>query len=334
MSGKYKLLTRLAAKREIDEVAGEVLQCFEDFAGGGTAGLLLIDERLEKPKFYEVNGGQIVSQNTNGCVREECDVNITETWVDDNTIHLANGRGLMGCVYGLNISSERMEEAAFFAEVAAAAVDNALEHYVKDRQIANLNTYLTISNTLHFSMELREQLAYIINLCCDALEAKAASVLLLNEDGTMLEFYAVEGEKSGALAKFMLPVEQGIAGWVIREGRSIVVNDASKDERFFKGVDRNTGFVTNSIVAAPMIAGEEKVGVIEVINKTGGEFTRYDINLLADIAEEAAFAVKNAKMFEYVANTYCRIRQGAGSCRGCVRPLKSWTPCQRDRIIE
>ncbi|MFA5881182.1 MAG: GAF domain-containing protein, partial [Eubacteriales bacterium] len=163
---------------------------------------------------------------------------------------------------------------------------------------------------------------------------EAASVLLLNDEKNMLEFYAVEGEKSEALSKFTSPVEHGIAGWVIRESESIVVNDVRSDGRFFQGVDNNTGFVTNSILAVPMIAGEEKVGVVEVINKLDGEFTKDDLNLLTDIAEESAFAVKNAKMFEYVANTYCKIRSGAGSCRGCNRPLKTWTPCQRDRIIE
>jgi hypothetical protein len=49
--------------------------------------------------------------------------------------------------------------------------------------------------------------------------------------------------------------------------------------------------------------------------------------LLLSIAEEIAFAIRNAKTFEYVASTYCKQRQGQGSCKGCKRPLGSWTPC-------
>lgn len=330
---KYALLSRMAAKRELGEVASEVLSCFSDYFTEN-AGLLLKDERLEKPKYFVRRGKdtQLVTDIPYEIL--QCDPNMNQTWVDESTVYLANANGMMGCIFNLQVASEKMEEVAFFAEVAASAIDNALEHYVKDRQIANLNTYLTISNTLHFSIELKDQLACIINLCVDAVQAEAASVLLLNDEKNMLEFYAVEGEKSEALSKFTLPVEHGIAGWVIRENESIVVNDVRSDGRFFQGVDNDPGFVTNSILAVPMIAGEEKVGVVEVVNKLDGEFTKDDLNLLTDIAEEAAFAVKNAKMFEYVANTYCKIRSGAGSCRGCNRPLKTWTPCQRDRIIE
>jgi len=219
----------------------------------------LKDERLEKTKYFVRRGEdtQLVTDIPYEFL--QCDPNMNQTWVDESTVYLANANGIMGCIFNLQVASEKMEEVAFFAEVAASAVDNALEHYVKDRQIANLNTYLTISNTLHFSIELKDQLACIINLCVDAVQAEAASVLLLNDEKNMLEFYAVEGEKSEALSKFTLPVEHGIAGWVIRESESIVVNDVRSDGRFFQGVDNNTGFVTNSILAVPMIAGEEKV---------------------------------------------------------------------------
>jgi hypothetical protein len=42
-----------------------------------------------------------------------------------------------------------------------------------------------------------------------------------------------------------------------------------------------------------------------------------------------ALAVKNAKLFDFVVDSYCKIRQGLNSCKGCKRPLKSWTPCVR-----
>jgi hypothetical protein len=47
------------------------------------------------------------------------------------------------------------------------------------------------------------------------------------------------------------------------------------------------------------------------------------------VAEEIAFAIRNAKIFEYVVNSYCKQRQGETSCKGCKRPLKSWTPCAK-----
>jgi hypothetical protein len=93
---------------------------------------------------------------------------------------------------------------------------------------------------------------------------------------------------------------------------------------------KTSGFVTKSILAATVIAGGEKVGVIEAINKVGENgFSEADKRILMAIADEVGLAVKNARMFDYVVNSYCKIRQGLMSCKGCVRPLRSWTPCAR-----
>ena len=87
-----------------------------------------------------------------------------------------------------------------------------------------------------------------------------------------------------------------------------------------------------NLIAVPLAAGEEKIGVLEVLNKVdGGSFTEEERLMLVSIAEEIAFAIRNAKLFEYIANTYCKQRQGQTSCRGCERPLGSWTPCVKYR---
>jgi len=80
------------------------------------------------------------------------------------------------------------------------------------------------------------------------------------------------------------------------------------------------------------VAENEPVGVLEVINKVGGlDFTDEDRLLLHFIADEIAFAVRNARIFEVVVDSYCKQRQGQNSCKGCKRPLGSWTPCVRYR---
>jgi hypothetical protein len=71
---------------------------------------------------------------------------------------------------------------------------------------------------------------------------------------------------------------------------------------------------------------------LEVLNKTGGQpFTEDERLTLMMIAEETAFAIRNARVFEYVVKSYCKQRQGLNSCRGCERPLGSWTPCVKYR---
>ncbi|MFH1594924.1 MAG: GAF domain-containing protein [Pseudomonadota bacterium] len=106
------------------------------------------------------------------------------------------------------------------------------------------------------------------------------------------------------------------------------MNDVQRDPRFLRRFDSEYGLVTQNMIAIPLTAGQEKIGVMEVLNKSGGEpFTDEERLLLDSIAEEIAFAIRNARIFEYVINSYCKQRQGEKSCKGCNRPLRSWTPC-------
>ena len=86
------------------------------------------------------------------------------------------------------------------------------------------------------------------------------------------------------------------------------------------------------MIAIPLMAGEEKVGVLELINRIDGKpFLEEELLWLIPLADEMAFAVRNAIVFEYVANTYCKQLQGMMSCKGCQRPLGTWTPCVKYR---
>jgi signal transduction protein with GAF and PtsI domain len=182
------------------------------------------------------------------------------------------------------------------------------------------------------SLDLHELLEMGLYCCMEAVSAEAASVLLLDDEKQNFKFYQVEGSAKPILMAATFPADRGLAGSVLQTQQSEVINDVRNDPRFYKRVDSESGFETWDMIAIPLTAGEERIGVLEVLNKTnGGSFTEEERLLLVSIAEEIAFAIRNAKVFEYVVNTYCKQRQGQMSCRGCKRPLGSWTPCVKYR---
>ncbi|MBT7858226.1 MAG: SpoIIE family protein phosphatase, partial [Nitrospinaceae bacterium] len=92
---------------------------------------------------------------------------------------------------------------------------------------------------------------------------------------------------------------QGIAGTVADTGEPLLVADVSKDERFFQEADQATGFVTKSILAAPLIVHDGIVGVSEVLNhKAGRPFTKHDLEIFATFCRQVAVAVENARLHE------------------------------------
>jgi GAF domain-containing protein len=87
-------------------------------------------------------------------------------------------------------------------------------------------------------------------------------------------------------------VSKGIAGWVVSSGQPIAVHDVRADPRFAVDVAESTGFVPRSILAAPLTAHGEALGVVEVLDRTPATDRGDDLDLLGLLATQAALAVE------------------------------------------
>ena len=138
-----------------------------------------------------------------------------------------------------------------------------------------------------------------------ALNASASSVLLLDDEEQELLFEVAEGQAGKQLKRVRLSAQSGIAGWVARHGKPLVVNDVAKDPRFNRNVDETTGFVTKSIICAPLVVHRKIIGVIEVLNKlNGGNFSGQDLEALVSVASTAAMSIENVRLHQAVLDAY------------------------------
>lgn len=217
-----------------------------------------------------------------------------------------------------------------FAPLISVILYNTISHQQNAERIRFLRLYQTVSSALGYVGDLQELLTSIISIVTAELPSEEGSILLYDEEAKEFEFYTAVGETGAELKKVRFPADKGIAGRALRERKTLIVNDPQNSPDFYGNIDEEHGFKTESILAAPLISGDEIVGVVEAINKIGnGGFDEEDKQLLSAIADEVALAIKNARLFDYVVDSYCKIRQGQSSCKGCKRPLKSWTPCVR-----
>lgn len=90
------------------------------------------------------------------------------------------------------------------------------------------------------------------------------------------------------LAEIRLPVGDGIAGSVAASGEAELVADVDRDERFRRDFDERTGYQTDSTIAAPLLNDRGQVlGVVQLLNRRDGRFTRTDLARLVAIADHA-----------------------------------------------
>src|SRR5262245_14843179 len=101
------------------------------------------------------------------------------------------------------------------------------------------------------------------------------------------------------LREIRLKVGKGIAGKTAQERKLLNVPDAQKSPFFAAEIDRKTGFVTRSILCAPMLnIKKELIGVIEVLNKRNGIFGEEDEELLRLFAGYAGVAIEGQLLEE------------------------------------
>lgn len=153
--------------------------------------------------------------------------------------------------------------------------------------------FFSIAQKLSASDDLDNLLKLIGEALEDILAAERSAILLLDDSGKFLYFKTASGED--ILKKLMIPIDQGIAGWIATKREPDIVNDPYNDERFSPETDKKTGFKTKSIIAAPMILGNDLIGVVEAINKKDGLFNNQDLQTLLGFASLAAVSIADTK---------------------------------------
>ncbi|HEX9756402.1 MAG TPA: sigma-54-dependent Fis family transcriptional regulator [Nitrospiria bacterium] len=148
------------------------------------------------------------------------------------------------------------------------------------------------------SLDIEKVLESILQSAMKLIESEACSIMFLDEAKQDLLVFLALGEKGKEIQKLHVKMGQGVCGWVASKGKGIIVNDVSKDPRFFPGFDNLTGFKTRSILCAPLVNLGKVIGIIELLNGHNRiPFKEEDMQLLSAFASHAALAWTNAKQF-------------------------------------
>jgi Nif-specific regulatory protein len=167
--------------------------------------------------------------------------------------------------------------------------------------------------------ELDDLIPLIIEKCREVLDAEGVAVLILDPQRQEFRFPYVadkDAHVAGRLAEMRMPAGRGIAGAVLASGQALRVDDAARDPRFNREVDRDTGLTTRNLIAAPLRTQAAPFGVIEVINRRdAGVFGEDDLELLGALAGSIGVALENATLWE-------RLRASADQLRAEVGVLR------------
>ena len=164
----------------------------------------------------------------------------------------------------------------------------------KQLEIDHLNSIINATKLINSLLDPDELMESIRTIARDELQAEKSTIFLGNEENQELHSAYLEDKH----LDINLTFGSGLAGLVAKTGKSIIIDDAKNDDRFYKGVDEISGYVTKTVVCAPMYNKEQKlIGVFQVLNSKKGKFSESDKRFLEDLSIQAALAIENAFLY-------------------------------------
>jgi len=176
-----------------------------------------------------------------------------------------------------------------------------------DDRVQRMERILEISRELTSTVALQPLLYKITDVAVELTGIESASILLLDTRTGELRFRAASGAPS-ELFDIPVPVEDSIAGAVLVSGEPAIISDTHADPRHYEVVGQQTGRETFSLLAVPLQIKEQRIGVLEAINKQEGDtFGQEDVETLTTLAAQAAVAIENARLVEALRQAYERL---------------------------
>jgi two-component system NtrC family sensor kinase len=199
--------------------------------------------------------------------------------------------------------------AEMFAAQAAVTLENARLHAETERRAKELTALYRASQAITSSLDSKAVLNLVLNETKSLLNTGAISIALRDPTSDELVFAAVSGLGAEKLIGTHLPPQTGIAGWVMREGQSVLISEAQTDPRFYRDIDARLDNVTRSVIAVPLKFKGVVLGVVEAINKATGLFDQHDLEILEALAASASIAIENARLYKVERDQFQRLQE-------------------------
>ena len=160
-----------------------------------------------------------------------------------------------------------------------------------EKRLEELETLASIGQTVTAMLEVDEVLTSVVDAAVRLTGAEEGSLLLMDEDSGQLYMRASKNFDEEFARTFRLQVQDSLAGQVIATGEPIVVDEGSPQKI-------KTSYLVHSLIYVPLRARGNIVGVLGVDNrKVGHNFDQEDLTVLSAMADYAAIAIENARLY-------------------------------------
>jgi adenylate cyclase len=183
-----------------------------------------------------------------------------------------------------------LERAAVQSRLAAAATN-------AERELTKARTLGRVAETVNSSLRLEVVLRSVLDTAVEVMHAERGFVMIAGDDGS-LELRTMYGIDRATVEGENMRPSQTIVRRVFESGEPIVTTDAQQDPRFNVNLSVRA-LRLRSIICVPLAIKARTIGVVYLDSRLApGLFSRHDPDLLTALANQAALAIENARLFD------------------------------------
>lgn len=206
-------------------------------------------------------------------------------------------------------TKDHLELVQAISDQAGIAVLNARLYEESQRQARVMTAVAESATAITATLNLQDVLQRILEKVVHALQVEAVSLALIDPHTNELEFRAATGIHAQEMIGVRLKIGQGVAGWVAREGRGVIVPQVRQDPRFYPEIDDLTGFDTQAIACAPIRLQGKVIGILEALNPIKQSFTSDALLVMTGIGNLAGTAIHHAQLFQRLETAHQRYQE-------------------------
>jgi len=196
---------------------------------------------------------------------------------------------------------EEVDFACAVAELGAQAISNARMFESRTRELNFLKGLQEVSKAINSALDVKKVLQLLVKTASTALDIKAAAVRLLDDKRQQMELVAFYGLSERYINKGPVTADKSIAEAML--GKAVSIYDVGLDNRATYPKEAAEEGI-KSILSVPISLKGNVIGVLRIYTAEHRDFTDDEITFISSLAEQAALAMENARMFQKLKGEY------------------------------